>query len=559
MAQYNNEKRSMLEDVQSSICIYTYKAALAKCILGRTSSMADNNDGGIWWLGEPSSPKSPSGANRNSDTDGDPDSGFLREQYQEPPSTPYTSEPLLPPPPPPTSGRALTGQPPAQPIYDTARTNAPRGSRPAPLPAAVDDEPPGSASTNPYSPTTDRPVRRKRRPSTAPTTSRKRKTRISPATAIVTLVAFIAVIATLAWQFGDAFGSRLPLGIFPTPTRIGHAHSAKIHFQSAKQDITAASSTLVAATDGTGDIPAKKYTASATGIQSAPIKAVYESANSVTFTVTVTNTDPNSLGEYSGPPTSIKSSDGKVKCYIADGQNVYYGKPVTQHCTTDATYQPSAHFADSSHPPLTFVGDFSGGGNAAGYYVPANCGDPSIAQAAARTALQSKLDVPSGSVAIYGPSFSIDVSSLSCNPQPQPANPQASPFTYTQTINGSASATYANTSDIANYQTAQLQKAIPTNYVLADSKICPDGPKAATNSTATKGTITCPATGTAKWNWTPDTLATLSNGIAGATVATATLQLNGTQGITQGSVKIELIDGSTLPQDPQAISFAVDG
>jgi hypothetical protein len=156
---------------------------------------------------------------------------------------------------------------------------------------------------------------------------------------------------------------------------------------------------------------------------------------------------------------------------------------------------------------------------------------------------------------MYGPKYGTDPASLSCTPAGGTQQPNS--FTFTQKINGTGSQTVFAVSDVQQYQAAQIKTKIPTNFALVSSQVCTDGPKVGNDATANRATITCPATASVGWDWTPATLAQLAGGLTGASVDTAKLQLNGTQGIVAGSVTITLTDGSEMPQDANTITFTI--
>src|SRR5262249_19125459 len=106
----------------------------------------------------------------------------------------------------------------------------------------------------------------------------------------------------------------------PTATPTGFARRATIAFVRLTQKIAAPSATLVAATDGSGQIPATVQNASVTGAASAPIPAPYQRAQQVTFAITVSN--PTSGDITSGAGITIRSTDGSVTCSVYPGVDV---------------------------------------------------------------------------------------------------------------------------------------------------------------------------------------------------------------------------------------------
>ncbi len=252
----------------------------------------------------------------------------------------------------------------------------------------------------------------------------------------------------------------------------------------------------------------------------------------------------------------ITSADGKVTCTLGGTQNVTvpaHGN-AQQPCATPLKAVPAESW-NQTIGPLTYTGSSPAGGSTAGYTVPAGCGDPTPAKTAAQQALQGKVATPSGDVVFSGPSYAIDSSSLSCSPGA--GTQQSGEFTYVQQINGSVAESVYALSDLQSALTKALQAAVPQNYALLSTQICPSGPKTGSDASSTRATITCAASATVGWAWTPASLLTLAQSIAGSATGPASLQLNQTQGIAPASVKITLKDGSELPKDPAAITFVV--
>jgi hypothetical protein len=193
------------------------------------------------------------------------------------------------------------------------------------------------------------------------------------------------------------------------------------------------------------------------------------------------------------------------------------------------------------------------------YIVPANCGDPAPADAAATAALKTALPdkTPAGQVVFGAPTITLDRASLTCTPAA--GTTRTAPFTYVQRTDGSASqGTYAP-NDVTTYQRAQLEaaaKALGSQYALRDTLICPKGPTLA-SATATKATITCAAYGVAEWQWPADTLRSLAQSLAGKSKEAALQILNATPGIDAGSAVIDLPQGNTLPGNADDITIII--
>lgn len=345
------------------------------------------------------------------------------------------------------------------------------------------------------------------------------------------------------------------LGLGPTPTRVGYAKSAKITFTRATKDIAALSSTLVAATDGSGDIPAKTQNASVTGATSGAIGATFQPATQVIFNISISNTTNNPLSIPLGLVVSSANPTGITCTVVGNGGTIPAHNSVSQPCAEQFKTNPAAHWSSTDPGGYSFSGDSPAGGNTAYYYVPPSCGDSSPAQASARAALSAQLTVAGGTIIFYGPVFDIKASTLSCSPAA--GTQQTTPFNFTQKIDGTATETTFLASDAQDFQTKSVGGVVPTNYVLVSASACPEGPKAGDGATGSKATITCPTTGKAGWDWKPAALSDLASAIAGSGLGSAVLELNSTPGVTPGSVKVDLVDGSELPQNADDITFAV--
>ena len=214
--------------------------------------------------------------------------------------------------------------------------------------------------------------------------------------------------------------------------------------------------------------------------------------------------------------------------------------------------QPQSSPIEATKTMNPFTGGIS-------YDVPANCGDATPATNAATTALKQALNgkVPAGQVAFGSPVVTIDRGSLTCSPTV--GTSRTTPFTYTQSIDGSAAQSSYNPQDVSHYQYSQLQKAATafgSQYVLRDTLICPKAPQLV-SATSTRATVACTAYGVAEWQWTTDALQALARSLAGKSKDAALQILNSTPGIDAGSAVIDLIQGNTLPSDANDITIIV--
>ncbi len=195
--------------------------------------------------------------------------------------------------------------------------------------------------------------------------------------------------------------------------------------------------------------------------------------------------------------------------------------------------------------------------------VPDHCGDTSQVVAQAQSNLQSQLFTQMGkdkSTPFGSPTFALNVT---CNPpagntqytsDPPPATP-----TYVQIVTGSVTQNSYNLSDVIQYQTQQLQKAAQAmqgQYTLINPQVC-SSIMGINSETTTKVELSCPATGTAAWNWNDNAKSALAASLAGKSQQDALALLNSTPGIVPGSAQINLPPGSSLPTDASAITFAI--
>jgi hypothetical protein len=193
------------------------------------------------------------------------------------------------------------------------------------------------------------------------------------------------------------------------------------------------------------------------------------------------------------------------------------------------------------------------------YQVPAGCGDPSPAVAAAKGALSSQLrgQTSADETVFSGPTYTINLGSLTC--APAAGTRQPSPFTYVQHIDGAASQTSFKPADVRAYQGHQVQAALTQvgpDYALLSSDICPDG-LIVSNASPTRATISCPASGVARYDWTPAKETALAAQLAGKTPDEAKALLDANPGVQPGSAIIDGIQGAHLPSDPSQIQLIV--
>jgi hypothetical protein len=226
--------------------------------------------------------------------------------------------------------------------------------------------------------------------------------------------------------------------------------------------------------------------------------------------------------------------------------------PAVQHTVRVSQIASSPLAAPSAIDPFT---------GARYYYVPAGCGDPTPVKTAAKNALTSQLrqQISADETVFSGPTFAINQSSLTC--APGAGTRQSSPFTYVQKIDGSASESAFKAADARAYQAKQLQAAVGqlgAGYGLLSSDICPDG-FVVSDASATRVTISCPTSGTARYLWTQDKLKALAAQLVGKTPDEAKAALDTTAGVQPGSEIIEGLQGARLPTDASQIQvIAVD-
>jgi hypothetical protein len=187
------------------------------------------------------------------------------------------------------------------------------------------------------------------------------------------------------------------------------------------------------------------------------------------------------------------------------------------------------------------------------YVVPTNCGDHQPAYDAAFQGVKYQLDSrsPGGTIVFAGPNIGFDDSSFFCFPTATTASSQ--PFTYSEYIDGFGFHAYYALVDAQNYQIAQMQRTVPVHEIVVAVQTCQGVPKM-TDASAASVTITCPTTGTAGWDWPPDTLSALAQRIVGLTPGAARQVLATIPGIVPGSVQITLSNGDHLPGDAGAMT-----
>jgi hypothetical protein len=159
---------------------------------------------------------------------------------------------------------------------------------------------------------------------------------------------------------------------------------------------------------------------------------------------------------------------------------------------------------------------------------------------------------PAGQTAFGSPTVTI-----TCSPRAETQH--TAPFTYTQSIDGTATQGTYDPKAVVSYQTTQLQnevKALGAPYTLRDTLICSGGPKLVTTS-ATRATLQCAMYGVAEWPWSADQLHALAQQIAGKTPAEAQQILDSTPGIEPHTAVINLPDAANgkLPSDTNNVTI----
>jgi hypothetical protein len=323
---------------------------------------------------------------------------------------------------------------------------------------------------------------------------------------------------------------------------------------------------VTVASDGSGQIAAKQESATlANPVKSAPI----DIPSLIEFPITVTNTSSSPVTSpiSSYPGSEIISTNGRQGCGVGGIEGIVVqvnpGQTVTQPCLVNSFKTQAdegfATYDDTSHPPLVYTGTNRG----VNYTVPAHCGDTSQVVAQAQNNLESQLSVQmtkDKSTPFGSPNFALKAT---CNPpagnvQYDPTASAPTP-TYVQMVTGSVTQSSYNLNDVIQFQTQQLQnaaKAMQGHYTLLNPQVC-SGIMGINYESSTKVTLSCPATGTAAWNWDDTARNMLAASLAGNSEQDALAILNSTQGIVPGSVQINLPPGASLPTDASAITFAI--
>jgi hypothetical protein len=368
---------------------------------------------------------------------------------------------------------------------------------------------------------------------------------------LVMVLAGVLVIALII-----AGVSRVGIG----PLALSSNGSATVRFTRTMQVVHVASTRLTASQIGGAQVAA--LVQSATLKQSStPVDASYFAGQQVAFDLSVTNP------ATSGPPISsasglaISSSDGQLTCTTSEAVQIAAGATVTQHCQLPLQQVPAASWSYSSGG-LTYSGSSPAGGAAPYYFVPTPCGDQTAVETAAKKALDAKIAqlTPQGALVTFGPTYIFPDDAIGCTPQA--GTIRGDKFTYTLDVEGSATQTTINPTDVKNYQLQQLQHAannVAGGYEVATSSACPGGP-APVPGTAAQAFVSleCPAGGVAGWNWDVASLNQLATTLRGLSPDEATARLSTTAGIQAGSVHITLSDGGNLPFDASHIHFQVD-
>jgi hypothetical protein len=394
---------------------------------------------------------------------------------------------------------------------------------------------------------TDAPASRRWRPA-LPSTRR----RFPSLSDLVMLLAAVLVIALII-----AGVSRVGIG----PLALSSNGSATVRFTRTMQVVHVARTRLTASQVGGAQVAALVQAATLNQ-SSAPIDASFSPGQQVAFDLSVTNP------ATSGPPISsasgltITSGNGQLTCTTTADVQVAARATVTQHCQLPPRQVPAATWSDSAGG-LAYTGNSPAGGAAPYYFVPTPCGDSTAVETAAKKALDAKIAqlTPQGALVTFGPAYIFPDDAIGCTPQA--GTIRGDKFTYTVDVEGTATQTTVNPTDVENYQLQQLQHAannVAGSYVVATSSACPGGP-APVPGTAAQAFVSleCPAGGVAGWNWDIASLNQLATTLRGLSPDDAAARLSTTTGIQAGSVHITLSDGAdNLPFDASHIHFQVD-
>jgi len=351
--------------------------------------------------------------------------------------------------------------------------------------------------------------------------------------------------------------SRVGIG----PLALSSNGSATVRFTRTMQMVHVARTRLTASQVGGAQVVALVQTATLKQ-SSAPLDASFFAGQQVAFDLSVTNP------ATSGPPISsasglaIPSADGQLTCTTTEAVQVAAGSIVTQHCQLPLQKVPAASWSYSAGG-LKYDGSSPEGGSAPYYFVPTPCGDPTAVEADAKKALDAKIaqSTPQGALVTFGPTYIFPDDAIGCTPQA--GTIRGAKFTFTLDVEGTATQTTVNPTDVKNYQLQQLQHAandVAGGYEVATSSVCPGGPTPVPGTAAQAFvSLECPAGGVAGWNWDVASLNQLATTLRGLSPDEATARLSTTTGIQAGSVHITLSDGAgNLPFDASHIHFQID-
>jgi len=394
--------------------------------------------------------------------------------------------------------------------------------------------------------TVDAPARRWR--PTLPTARR----RFPSVNDLVMALAGVLVIALII-----AGVSRVGIG----PLALSSNGSATVRFTRSMRVVHVARAHLTASQVGGAQVVALVQTATIKQ-SSAPIDASYFAGQQVAFDLSVTNPSTSGPPISSASGLSIPSGDGQLTCTTTEAVQVAAGATVTQQCQLPPRKVPAASWSYSASG-LKYSGSSPEGGAAPNYFVPTPCGDPTAVEADAKKALNAKIaqSTPQGALVTFGPTYIFPDDAIGCTPQAGTA--KSDKFTYTMDVEGTATQTTINPTDVKNYQLQQLQHAandIAGGYVVVTSSVCPGGPISVPGTAAQAfATLSCPAAGVAGWNWDIASLNQLATTLRGLSPDDAVARLSTTTGIQADTAHITLSDGAgNLPFDATHIHFQVE-
>ena len=365
------------------------------------------------------------------------------------------------------------------------------------------------------------------------------------------LLAAVLVIALIV-----AGVSRVGIG----PLALSSNGSATVRFTRTMQVVHVANTRLTASQVGGAQVVALVQTTTLKQ-SSTPIDASYFAGQQVAFDLSVTNPSTSGSPISSASGLAIPNDDGQLTCTTTEDVQVAAGATVTQHCQLPLQQVPAAAW-NYSAGGLKYSGSSPAGGAAPYYFVPTPCGEPAAVEVAAKKALDAKIaqSTPQGALVTFGPTYIFPDDTIGCTPQA--GTVRGDKFTYTLEIEGTATQTTVNPTDVENYQLQQLQHAannVAGSYAVVTSSACPGGPTPVPGTAAQAFvSLECPAGGVAGWNWDVASLNQLATTLRGLSPDDAAAHLSSTAGIQAGSVHITLSDGAgNLPFDAAHIHFQV--